>query len=67
MSRLADLQYYHLGQGEKEALTLTAHVAEDAVFVTMTFSPWWSRSAWACRPPCFSILSLDEHDEGNSV
>jgi hypothetical protein len=34
---LADLQYYHLGQGEKEALTLTTHVAEDAVFVTDDF------------------------------
>jgi len=34
---LADLQYYHLGQGEREALTLTAHVAEDAVFVTDDF------------------------------
>jgi hypothetical protein len=28
------LQYYHLGPGEREALTLTAHMAEDAVFVT---------------------------------
>jgi predicted nucleic acid-binding protein len=34
---LVDLQYYHLGQGEREALTLTAHVAEDAVFVTDDF------------------------------
>jgi predicted nucleic acid-binding protein len=34
---LIDLQYYHLGQGEKEALILTAHVAEDAVFVTDDF------------------------------
>jgi predicted nucleic acid-binding protein len=34
---LADLQYYHLGQGEREALTLIAHVAEHAVFVTDDF------------------------------
>jgi predicted nucleic acid-binding protein len=34
---LEDLQYYHLGPGEREALTLTAHVAEDAVFVTDDF------------------------------
>src|SRR5437660_2370229 len=34
---LEDLQYYHLGEGEREALTLTAHVAADAVFVTDDF------------------------------
>jgi predicted nucleic acid-binding protein len=34
---LEDVQYYHLGQGEREALTLTAHAADDAVFVTDDF------------------------------
>ena len=34
---LEDLQYYHLGEGEREALTLTAHVAANAVFVTDDF------------------------------
>lgn len=34
---LEDLQYYQLGPSEREALTLTAHMAEDAVFVTDDF------------------------------
>ena len=42
---LADLQYYHLGQGGREALTLTAHVAEDAVS-----EYWWATPTE--RRPC---------------
>ena len=34
---LEDLQYYQLGRGESEALTLTAHVAHDALLVTDDF------------------------------
>jgi predicted nucleic acid-binding protein len=31
------LQHYQLGQGEREALTLTAHLAHDTVLVTDDF------------------------------
>ncbi len=34
---LDDLQYYQVGQGEKEALTLTARLADGAVLVTDDF------------------------------
>jgi predicted nucleic acid-binding protein len=34
---LEDIHYYRLGRGEREALTLTAHVAPDAVLVTDDF------------------------------